>query len=60
MSVMTTALSGVAFVAATGLSALGLFQLLASRLSGDARRIDLHAALPEPVRARIKKSEWTT
>lgn len=59
-SIMTTALGGVAFIAATGLSALGLFQLLASRLSGDARRIDLHAALPEPVRVKTNKSEWTT
>ncbi len=59
-SIVTTALGGVAFVAATGLSALGLFQLLASHLSGDARRIDLHAAMPEPVRVRTNKSEWTT
>lgn len=54
------AVSTLAFVGATGLSALGLFQLLASRLSGDARRIDLHAAMPEPERPRPKKSEWTT
>lgn len=54
-----TAGSTLAFVAATGLSALGLFQLLASRLSGDARRIDIHAAIPEPERHRAKKSEWT-
>lgn len=55
-----TAASTLSFVAATGLSALGLFQLLASRLSRDARRIDLHAATPEPERPRPKKSEWTT
>ncbi|MBK9259642.1 MAG: hypothetical protein IPM54_07350 [Polyangiaceae bacterium] len=58
-SILTTVLGSVAFVAATGLSALGLFQLLASRLSGDARRIDLHAAEPEPSRARKNKSEWS-
>jgi hypothetical protein len=58
-SIFMTALGSTAFVAATGLSALGLFQLLASRLSVDARRIDLHAATPEPVRARSNKSEWT-
>jgi hypothetical protein len=58
-SIATTVLGSIAFIAATGLSALGLFQLLASRLSGDARRIDLHAAIPEPVRVRTNKSEWT-
>jgi hypothetical protein len=58
-TIVTTALGSIAFVAATGLSALGLFQLLASRLSEDARRIDLRAARPEPVRARTNKSEWT-
>jgi len=60
-AVILTIITGtIAFIAATGLSALGLFQLLASRLSGDARRIDLHAAMPEPERPRPKKSEWTT
>jgi len=55
------ALSATAFCAASGLSALGLFQLLASRLSNDARRIDLHAASPEPKRARRSNaSEWTS
>lgn len=57
--VVLTAAGGIAFVAATGLAALGLFQLLASRFSGEARQIDLHAAIPEPVRARTNKSEWT-
>jgi hypothetical protein len=55
------ALSAIAFCAATGLSALGLFQLLASRLSNDARRIDLHKASPEPKRPRHpSRSEWTS
>ena len=58
-SIVMTVLGSIAFVAATGLSALGLFQLLASRLSGEARRIDLHAAVPEPERFRTNKSEWT-
>jgi len=47
--VATTILGSIAFAAAMGLSALGLFQILASRLSTDARRINLHAAL-EPSR----------
>lgn len=57
--VLTTSLGSAAFISATGLAALGLFQLLASRLSGEARQIDLHAATPEPERARTNKSEWT-
>jgi len=58
-SIAAAVLRSVAFVAATGVSALGLFQLLASRLSKDARRIDLHAVEPEPSRVRMNKSEWT-
>lgn len=55
-------LSAVASVAATGLSALGLFQILAWRLSTDARRIDLHRAMPEPPPPRRSNpsSEWTS
>ncbi len=59
-AVLTTWLGSVAFISATGLAALGLYQLLASRLSGDARRIDLHAITPEPERVRTNKSEWTS
>jgi hypothetical protein len=60
LPIIMTVLGSMAFVAATGLSALGLFQLLASRLSGEARRIDLHAAAPEPSRPRhANKSEWS-
>jgi len=56
-------LAAVAFVAATGLSALGLFQILAWRLSDDARRIDLHAATPEKPRRRPEPpttSDWSS
>ncbi len=58
-TIITTALGSAAFIAATGLAALGLFQVLASRLSGEARQIDLHAVVPEPQRVRTNKSEWT-
>ncbi|MDI1452019.1 hypothetical protein [Polyangium sp. 6x1] len=56
-------LAALAFVAATGLSALGLFQILAWRLSDDARRIDIHAAVPEKPRRRAAPpttSDWSS
>ncbi len=59
LPIIMTVLGSSAFVAATGLSALGLFQLLASRLSGEARRIDLHAAAPETRPRHANKSEWS-
>ncbi|MRG96059.1 hypothetical protein [Polyangium spumosum] len=59
----STILAAVAFVAATGLSALGLFQILAWRLSGDARRINIHAAVPEKPRRKPEPtttSDWSS
>jgi hypothetical protein len=51
-----------AFSAATGLSALGLFQVLAWRFSSDARRIDIHATSKEGPRRRRDPSamDWST
>ncbi|WP_282415997.1 hypothetical protein [Polyangium sp. 15x6] len=59
----STSLAAVAFGAATGLSALGLFQILAWRLSDDARRIDIHAAVPEKPRRKPEPpttSDWSS
>ncbi|HVK71369.1 MAG TPA: hypothetical protein VM694_43250 [Polyangium sp.] len=59
----STILAAVAFVAATGLSAMGLFQILAWRLSDDARRIDIHAAVPEKPRRKPQPptaSDWSS
>jgi hypothetical protein len=57
----SVSMAAVAFAAATGLSALGLFQILAWRLSTDARRIDIRRAKPEPPPPRrSNNSEWSS
>jgi hypothetical protein len=50
------------FGAAAGFTAIGLFQILASRFAADARRIDLHSAPREtaPSSEHDPSSEWGT
>jgi len=52
----------VAFGGASGLAALGLFQILAWRFAADARRIDLHSRRESrpPGSDRDPASEWST
>ncbi|HEY4121203.1 MAG TPA: hypothetical protein VGM56_25235 [Byssovorax sp.] len=49
------------FASASGLAALGCFQILAWRFAADARRIDLHSPSSEPDEAdRSSSSDWMT
>ena len=59
---LTKALLGsVAYVAAGGLVALGIFQLLSARFARDARRIDVRRTIeppPQPPESRPATSDW--
>jgi hypothetical protein len=59
---LAVGIGAVAFGSASGLAALGLFQILAWRFAADARRIDLHSRRESspPDSERDRPSEWST